>query len=120
MAQQLASTPIQMPPRGNLLASDASNYPSAAIPILRAQGVLVQGTLMKKDGTKAALVADVDGVLMTPIDTTNLAEDGAGTIWTEGRFVLEFVQQANPGLTIDAAARAALLAKNITFEQAYY
>ena len=109
-----------MPPRGNLLASDPSDYTSAAIPVKMGQGVLVQGTLMKKDGTKAALVTDVDGILMDPVDTTNLAADSASTIWTEGRFVLEFIQQANPGLVLDAAAQATLLGKNITFEQAYY
>jgi hypothetical protein len=119
MAQQLAS-PTQTTTPGHLLASDPSDYTSAAIPVKKAQGVLKQGTLMKLDGTKAAVVADVDGLLMTPIDTTNLAEDGAGTIWTQGRFVLEVVQQVNPTVVLDAAARAALLAKNITFEQAYY
>ena len=119
MARQLSSDMIQSSPR-NLLASDPSDYTSAAIPVKMGQGVLQAGTLMKKDGTKAAAVADVDGVLMDPVDTTNLAEDSASTIWTQGRFVLELVQRANPGLTIDDAARATLLTKNITFEQAYY
>ena len=119
MARQLASTQTPISP-GHLLASDPSDYTSAAIPVKKAQGVLIQGTLMKKDGTKAAATADVDGVLMDPVDTTNLAEDSASTVWTQGRFVLEVIQQANPGLVLDAAAQAALLAKNIIFEQAYY
>ena len=119
MARQLTSTQT-MPSSGNLLANDPSDYTSAAIPVKKAQGVLVQGTLMKKDGSKAALVADVDGILMDPVDTTALTEDSASTIWTQGRFVLETVQQANPGFVLDDAAIAALLPKNITFEKAYY
>jgi hypothetical protein len=120
MARILGSEIGPIPPAGNLIGSDPGALQTAVIPVKKGQGVLLQGTLLDKTGTKAIDAATTYGVLAEPLDTVGLAEDSASTVYTSGRFVLEFVQQANPEVTLDDAARVALRAKNITFEKALY
>jgi hypothetical protein len=116
MARQLSRTGGRFAV-GNLIASDFTGLNTEAVPIQRGQGLLLPGTFIARDGTKATAAANVHGVLHEYMDT-ELEQDTAAAVYTKGRFIRQTVVEANPEATIDTAFEDALRQKNITLELA--
>jgi hypothetical protein len=85
-----------------------------SLPLAPGQGTLPAGAFIGRNGSKAALIADVYGVLAFLTDTT---EAVGATVYTSGSFLRSAIEAANKPMVIDASAEDALRAKNIYLER---
>ena len=81
-----------------------------------AQGTLPAGTFIDTTGKKALTVAGAFAVLAFDVETHATEQIGA-TVYTSGSFVQAKIEEANSGITIDAAAIETLRGKNIYLER---
>lgn len=99
-----------------LIACDPTGLTTLTIPLQPGQGVLLLGTLIVLDGTRALLPAHAAGVLAMTVDTDGMPPDRAYAIFTKGRFLWRTVTRANPALVFDELSIAGLKARQIDFE----
>ena len=98
-----------------LVACDPTGLTTLAIPLQPDQGVLLLGTLVVVDGTRALLPAHAAGVLSMTVDTDGMPPDRAYAIYTRRRFSWRAVTLACPGLVFDQLSIAGLrLAESIS------
>jgi len=92
-----------------------------AIPLQANQGVLLFGTLVALDGTRALLPSHAAGVLSHAIDTDSefFQDDQAIALFRRGRLLWRAVTLANLTLIFDEIAIAGLKARGIDFEAAW-
>ena len=109
----------QRPFSRELVACDPTGLTTLAIPLQPDQGVLLLGTLVVLDGTRALLPAHAAGILSMTVDTDGMPPDRAYAIYTRGRFSWRAVTSANPGMIFDELSIAGLKARGIDFEAVF-
>jgi len=109
----------QRPFSRELVACDPTGLTTLAIPLQPDQGVLLLGTLVVLDDTRALLPAHAAGVLSMTVDTDGMPPDRAYAVYTRGRFLWRAVTSANPGMVFDELSIAGLKARGIDFEAVF-
>lgn len=109
----------QRPFSRELVACDPTGLTTLAIPLQPDQGVLLLGTLIVLDGTRALLPAHAVGLLSMTVDTDGMPPDRAYAIYARGRFLCRAVTSANPGMVFDELSIAGLKARGIDFEAVF-
>ena len=102
-----------------LVACDPTGLTTLTIPLQPDQGVLLFGSLVALDGTRALLPSHAAGVLSMTVNTDGMPPDRAVAIYTRGRFLWHAVTSANPGMVFDELSIAGLKARGIDFEAVF-